>query len=109
MVWGKNQLRDFVWIDDFCEGIMAAIERFPRGGAYTLGTGIGTSFVQLAEMIADAVGYTPFIGCDETKATSTLVRVAKQCGQPEYGWMPKVALAEGIARSIEYFKAQGRL
>ena len=104
-----GQMRDFVWIDDFCEGIMAAIDRFPHGGTYTLGTGIGTSFVDLAQMIASAVGYTPQIVCDESKASSTLVRVAQQRGQPDYGWMPKTSLAKGIAKSIAYFKAQGRL
>lgn len=108
-VWGSGQVRDLIWIDDLCAGIMAAIDRFPRGGIYTLGTGVPTSFVELAQKIADAVGYCPTIKCDTSKPSSGMYRVASVRGQPDYGWEPMVSVDEGIQKTLEYFHAAERI
>jgi len=108
-VWGGTQVRDWLWIDDLCDGIMCAIEYFPRGGVYEMGTGIGTSLLELGERIARGVGYYPLVIGDTRRCSSSNFRVASQRGQHQYGWMPRVSLADGIEKSVAYFRAAGRI
>lgn len=116
-VWGGAQVRDWLWINDLCSGIMAAIDRFPRGEVYELGTAVGTRLSELAMMIADAVGYYPTLNCDDTKQTSSLRRVAtfgsvvlhENRGTRKTLWRPLVSLEDGIRKSVGYYRAAGRL
>lgn len=108
-VWGGGQVRDWLHIDDLCRGIMTAIDRFPRGGTFEIGTGVGTSLGELAEMIAFEVGYDPAIKFDASKASSSSLRVAMEHGQSEFGFMPTVTLHAGIRRAADIYRAQGRL
>jgi nucleoside-diphosphate-sugar epimerase len=113
-VWGDGQqVRDWLHISDLCAGIMLAIDSFPHGTPIELGTGIGTNLCELAEMIADAVGYHPVILPNAAKAGSSSFRVADATGlvvlHQTTGWQASVPLAQGIRQALAYFKAQGRL
>lgn len=114
-VWGGSQVRDWLWVDDLCAGIMAAIDSFPRGGTYELGTAVGTSLLELTVKIAAAVGYHPALNCDSSKPSSSPRRVARRCGVGSYVletpplWMPGTDLDSGIRRSVDYYRSVGRL
>lgn len=97
-VWGGKQVRDFIHIDDLTSAIMFAIRHFPWGVPIEIGTALGTDMVTLAKMIASEVGYDPEIYCDESKATASTFRVAKQA--EAYGWIPTISLSEGIRRAV---------
>jgi nucleoside-diphosphate-sugar epimerase len=101
-VWGGGQVRDWLYIDDLIDAIMFAIEgKFFSGQAIDIGTGIGVSFYDLANMIADVVGYAPKIFGDTTKEQSTMVRVANVTAAQQCGWFAKVPLREGIKKSLQ--------
>jgi nucleoside-diphosphate-sugar epimerase len=101
-VWGGEQVRDWVHVDDLVNAMMLATE-YPRLGVpIEVGTGIGTSLNSLAEMMAEEVGYKPIIESVD-KACSSRYRVSGQNGQwtaQAFGWTPLVSLREGIAQSI---------
>jgi nucleoside-diphosphate-sugar epimerase len=99
-VWGGTQVRDWLHIDDLTDAIMYGIDNFPSGVPIDIGTGIGTNFYSLAKQIADAVGYTPQIIGDATKATSSTHRVAMTATAEHYGWTAKIPLEEGIRRAV---------
>ena len=114
-VWGDGQqVRDWLHISDLCTGIMFAIGGFfSCGTPIELGTGIGTNLCELAEMIADAVGYHPVILPNAEKAGSSSFRVADATGlvvlHQTAGWQASVSLEQGIQRALDYFEVQGRL
>jgi nucleoside-diphosphate-sugar epimerase len=114
-VWGDGQqVRDWLHIDDLCAGIMTALDdRFPRGVPTELGTGVGTNLCELAEMIAENLGYHPVVLPDAAKASSSTFRVASKSALFRLftlsGWVARIDLYAGIRGAIDSFKAEGRL
>jgi len=100
-VWGSGkQVRDFVHIDDLTDAILWGIEKGPRGIPIPVGTGIGTDFLTLARMMADAVGYSPEIKALPQKAQSSPRRVCDPAFTELHGWKAKIGLAEDIRRAV---------
>jgi nucleoside-diphosphate-sugar epimerase len=101
-VWGSGlQVRDWVHISDLAQACVHSIHHFPVGVPVPIGTGIGTDFLTLARMMADAVGYSPEIFADTTKAEASPRRVCESTLAMECGWEPKVTLEQGIAMGVQ--------
>lgn len=100
-VWGSGtQVRDFVHIDDLTDAFLRAIDHFPPHTPIEIGTGVGTDFLTLARMMADAVGYHPEVKALSDKAESSRRRVANPAAAEACGFKPKVTLSEGIRRAL---------
>jgi nucleoside-diphosphate-sugar epimerase len=105
-VWGsKKTVRDWIYVDDIVDAIlMAADGIFPKGGAIPIGTGVPTSFGELAMQIALQCGYSPQITADLEKPIGSEHRVATTAVAESFGFKAKVTLAEGLARCIAVAK-----
>lgn len=103
-----TQIRDFVYIDDACAGLVAALKALAEGGmasgAYNLATGIGHSVAQFARMVASAMkvdesllalGALPFRPDDLPYVVGNPTRLMDGCG-----WYPRTQLAEGIRLTL---------
>ena len=97
-IWGTgNQCRDFIHIDD----VVAAAEAGCEAGieVSNLCTGIGTSFNELAVMVAKVAGYEPRFENLPSEPSGVDYRV----GNPELMnsfYTPKISLEEGIERAF---------
>lgn len=108
VVWGGQQIRDWLHINDLIAAIMYGIDgKFPDGIPIEIGTGKGINFIKLAEMMARAVGYEPVVIGDITKESSSLKRISelrntdeKTFGQ-QYGWHPTITIAQGIKKELD--------
>ena len=106
VVYGDgSQTRDYIFVDDLCEGIIAAM-RAGRPGVFQLGSGIGTPLARLIDEICTVVGpelrppvhYEPF-RTGEIRHTWADIRKARD----ELGWIPLTPLSEGLARTWAWF------
>jgi GDP-L-fucose synthase len=101
MVWGSGkQRRDFVYVDDAVDSVTAAFDRAPAGSSVNVCTGLGTDFMTVARLAAEAAGYQPEIRCDADQPVGVVDRV----GSPArlHRWhTPRVPLVEGIRRVVE--------
>jgi len=110
IVWGGNQIRDWVWIDDLCAAIMLSIDT--PFELCEVGTGIGTSLKDLARLIANAAEYSPEIKCDYSFATSSGRRISglgTAAMAQAYGWTPKTSLLDGIEKTARFLRSIERL
>lgn len=107
--WGSGApTRDFLFVDDAAEGIVLAAERMTEPTPINLGTGVETPIRTLAETIARAAGFTGTIRWDASKpdgAPRRVVDIAR--ARERLGWSPRVALDEGVRRTVEWFREHG--
>lgn len=101
-----TQTRDYVFADDLCDGILAAIQA-RCSGVYQLGTGIGTSLNDLVDVIKDVVGpdYPVTVKFEdfrdgEIKHTWCDIAKAKQ----EFQYKPDLTLKQGITETWNWFR-----
>ena len=108
-VWGTGeQARDFVHIDDCIEALELAIMNIEDGSGINIGSGVATSFLELASLMADIVGYQPQV----TGLAGKPVGVARRFCDPsemkkKLNFYPKISLREGMTRVIKV--AQNRV
>ena len=105
-VWGTGeQARDFVYIDDCVDVMFRAMEEIHDGSAINIGTGVLTSFLEVAQTFAGLAGYSPTIQPMVDKPTGVQNRCADVMLLTErFGWQPSVRLAEGFARVMDITK-----
>lgn len=114
-----SQIRDYVYIGDVVEAFLAAganPQACGGGGTYTVASGTGTTllraFARVAERVAATTGTTvPLTHVDwPANAAATEFRnfVAGAAGLTgSVGWKARIALDEGIDRTISAFAAEG--
>lgn len=102
-----SQTRDYVFADDLCDGILAAIEA-RCSGVYQLGTGLGTSLNELVEVIRGVVGSTypvevKFEDFRDGEIRHTWCDISK--AKDAFGYNPALSLEQGIDETWTWFKS----
>jgi len=98
-VWGPGtQTRDFIHMTDVVNAVMTAVEEGITG-PINLGTGRSTSFLELAQMSMDAVGYKGEILTRPDKPVGCMHRVSDNTKLLSF-YTPKITLEEGIAEAV---------
>jgi GDP-L-fucose synthase len=75
VVW-SNSVRDFVHIEDIYNFVMDTYNSVHDGSALNIGSGVATSFVELAKIAAKEVGYEPEIKVLNDKPKGVYYRVS---------------------------------
>jgi UDP-glucose 4-epimerase len=104
MVWGSgHQGRDFVHISDCIDGLIGACRSISDGSAVNLGTGVLTSFLELAALMAALAGYEPDVRGTDNRPVGVAKRVSGgKNAERLLGWTPKVSLEDGMGRVVRH-------
>ena len=98
-VWGPGtQTRDFIHIEDIVSAVLVAVEEGITG-PINLGTGRSTSFLELAQMSMDTVGYKGEILTRPDKPVGCMHRVSDNAKLLSF-YTPKITLEAGIAEAV---------
>jgi GDP-L-fucose synthase len=107
-LWGDGSARrEFLHVDDLAEACYICMKEYNEEGHINIGTGEDVTIKQLAETIADVVGYDRYINWDKTKPNGTPRKVLNVDKIKSLGWQPKISLREGIEKTYEWYKANG--
>ena len=103
-----SQTRDYVYVDDVAAAFHAAIGA-GSGLLLNIGSSRETSVIDLFQILAALTGFTGEptyapLPAGEVMRISLDVRRA----QAELGWAPRVALHEGLARTLTFLRADER-
>jgi UDP-glucose 4-epimerase len=103
--------RDFIYVDDLCDGIYAAlITQLAPGAVLHLATGVETRVDELAWTLAKVAGELNYPIRFEQKRAGELERNFANFDRARemLGFAPRVALEEGLERTLQWFLAQSR-
>jgi GDP-L-fucose synthase len=110
-VWGTgNASREFLYVTDAAEGILAAAEKYDKPAPVNLGAGKEITIKQLVELIKKITGFEGEITWDTSKPDGQPRRSLDVTrAKIEFNFEAKMELHEGLLRTIEWFKKEQAL
>lgn len=104
-LWGDGSaMREFLHVDDFAEACFVCMKDYNEFEHINVGTGEDVTIKELAQTVADVVGYNRDINWDSTKPNGTPRKVLNVDKIKALGWEPKISLKEGIKTTYEWYK-----
>lgn len=110
-VFGEGgQKRDYIFSEDLAEAFLAvALSPQTAGETYNLGSGGGSSFLEMTRTIAKYVPDTDIRQVEWPKdryfvETGDYIADIQKLQQAT-GWQPQIDLEEGIARTVDYYRS----
>ncbi|MBQ1809465.1 MAG: NAD-dependent epimerase/dehydratase family protein, partial [Selenomonas sp.] len=100
-----KQTRDFIYAGDIAAGIIGAMTTDKANTVYNLSNQTETSLLELIDLMAKAVGKAvepQFAAPREGDINRSMLR--NEAAVKNLNWQPQMDLAEGLARTINYFK-----
>jgi GDP-L-fucose synthase len=108
-LWGDGTpTREFLYVEDCARGLFMAGRDYDGAEPVNLGTGIEITIKDLAETVAVATGFDGEIIWDTTKPNGQPRRqLDVSRAKEQFGFEAEVSFADGMARTVEWFRAQG--
>lgn len=104
-LWGDGSaMREFLHVDDLAEACYVCMQKYEEAEHINVGTGEDVRIWELANIIADVVGYNRDINWDFTKPNGTPRKVMNVDRIKSLGWEPKISLREGIEKTYQWYK-----
>ena len=103
-LWGDGTpMREFLHVDDLAEACYTCMERYEGETHINVGTGVDVTIKELAETIADVVGFTGGFNWDTDKPNGTPRKVMNVDRMKSLDWQPKISLREGIESTYKWY------
>jgi len=105
--WGTGApIREFLYAPDCAEAVLRAAERYDAPEPLNIGTGIGTSIRELAEMLARITGFEGELRWDASKPDGAMKKVLDVSRMKEaLDWRPPTGLQDGLRATVEWYRA----
>lgn len=105
VVWGTGQpRREFLYADDFVDACRFLMENYDGDEVVNIGSGGDITIKELAETIAEIVGFRGSIVFDETKPDGTMRKLLDSRRMTDLGWKARISLEEGIKKTYQWYK-----
>jgi GDP-L-fucose synthase len=105
-LWGTGTpLREFLHADDLAEACVLLLERYSQAGHINVGSGEELSIRQLADQIAQVVGFTGRLEFDPSMPDGTPRKLMDVSRIRALGWKPRIALTEGLRSAYAWYLA----
>jgi len=103
---GTN-IRDWLHVDDHCNGIHLALTKGKPGEIYNIGGGTELTNVQMTQLILDAmkVDWDVVERVEDRKGHDLRYSVDCSKAESELGYKPAVSFSQGLSETIEWYKA----
>jgi GDP-L-fucose synthase len=115
VIWGTGTpFREFLHVDDMAEASLFVFDldketyeanTDPMLSHINVGFGKDVTIAELAQMIADVTGFKGRIAFDATKSDGTMRKLMDSSRLDTMGWRARIALAEGLHETYQWFIA----
>lgn len=112
--WGTGSpRREFLHVDDLADAAVFCLEQWQPGPDdiqfLNVGTGTDLSIKELAELVADAVGFRGSIAWDTSQPDGTPRKLLDVSRLRSLGWSAKICLEDGLRKTaLDYIESQAK-
>jgi GDP-L-fucose synthase len=105
-IWGTGTpLREFLHVDDCASACLFLMAEYDSQRHVNIGSGSEISIAELAQLIAQIVGYTGGFVFDTSKPDGTPRKLMDSSRLTAMGWTPSIPLDKGIAEVVTLIEA----
>jgi nucleoside-diphosphate-sugar epimerase len=107
VLWGDGSpTREFLYVDDCVEGLLAASARYDGAEPVNLATGVETPIRELAELVAELTGFEGRIVWDTSMPNGQPRRSLDASRARElFGWEARTPLRDGLERTVAWYRS----
>lgn len=103
-IWGTGTpRREFLHVDDMADAAVFLMRNYSGEGIINVGTGIDVSILELAQLVAEVVGYPGEIRTDPSKPDGTPRKLLDVGRLDALGWKARTGLSEGVESAYGWF------
>jgi GDP-L-fucose synthase len=103
-IWGDGTpLREFLHVQDLAVASLALIDKHDSSVAINVGSGEEVSILELAQKIAQVVGFEGEINFDKSKPNGTPRKLLDTSSLKNLDWKAQVDLANGLISTYDWF------
>ncbi len=109
VIWGTGApMREFLYVDDLADAIWHLLNLESPPDWVNVGTGVDVTILQLAQKIAEVVGFSGRIVTDPSKPDGTPRKVCDVSLLRSLGWQATTTLEEGLRQTLKHFLDESR-
>ena len=102
--WGDGSaMREFLYVDDLAEACLYFMDSYSEVGHLNTGTGRDITIKELAETIAEVVGFKGDILWDTTKPNGNPRKLLDSTRANMLGWEPKTKFEDGVKLTYDWY------
>lgn len=104
--WGSGSpRREFLHVDDMASACLHLLENYDGPEQVNVGTGTDVTIKELADTVAQAVGYSGEIEWDTSKPDGTPRKLLDVSRLSDAGWTSSIGLEAGIKSTVEWYRS----
>jgi GDP-L-fucose synthase len=104
VVWGTGSpRREFLHADDLASAVVHLMRTYDAGPIVNVGCGEDQTIRELAQIVAEVVGFTGRIEFDASKPDGTPRKLLDTSRLNSLGWRPRIGLREGVASTYRWY------
>ena len=104
VLWGTGTpKREFLYVDDLADACLFAMQNYDEEQFLNVGTGEDLAICDLADLVAQEVGYTGRITWDTSMPDGTPRKLLDVSRLTALGWKAKTSLREGISQTYFWY------
>jgi GDP-L-fucose synthase len=103
--WGTGTpRREFLHVDDMAAACLHLLEHYDGSQQVNVGTGQDIAIKDVAQMVAEVVGYAGTTRWDATKPDGTPRKLLDVTKLASAGWEPRIGLREGLESTVAWYR-----
>ena len=107
-LWGSGKpRREFLHVDDLADAVTFVLKSYSEEEHLNVGTGKDIPIAELAQLIADVVGWSGEFVLDTSMPDGVARKLLDISRLESLGWNPKISLRDGIRMTYESFLEEG--
>ncbi|SDK51031.1 GDP-L-fucose synthase family protein [Streptomyces indicus] len=105
--WGSGTpRREFLHVDDLARACLFLLEHHDGDAPVNVGCGEDVELRELAELIAEVVGYRGTVEWDTSRPDGTPRKLLDTSVINALGWKPEIGLRDGVSRTYDWLRTR---